>query len=45
MFSARLPKNIKISTSEKASKALISGLIFNVKYRSFRVMLAGIECA
>jgi tetrahydromethanopterin S-methyltransferase subunit D len=31
--------------SQKLQKALLSGLIINVKYRSFCVILAGIECA
>jgi hypothetical protein len=35
----------RTSKSQKLQKALTSGLIINVKYRSIRVMIAGIESA
>jgi hypothetical protein len=42
VFNARLRRTSK---SQLFEKALISGQITNVKYRSIRVMLAGIESA
>jgi hypothetical protein len=46
MFSARSSRNIKIlNILKELQKALISDLIINVKYRSFRIILAEIESA